>query len=512
MAGTRQGRGRRQGIGAAAGSGAGAGIPPGYVEGGMPNGGIVAQPSLPGFPMRQGDTDWPGIQKAIARLNRSHAVTRIGGKVVVLTEARDAEGQLEISFLPATDFTLLHLPDQYIVDGELAPIGPLWLRSRDRRQYDGVVFAPVNSDDTGGAPPGWYNLWQGFSVAPAARVPKKGPGSIGLFLDHILTNLARGDRSLCDWILGWFAHMIQRPTERFGTALVLRGKMGTGKSKAAEIVGRLIPGHYMMVDNPAHIVGKHNAHMKALLLLQADEGFWAGNKEAEGRLKSLVTSERQLIEPKNVDAIFMRNYVRLFISSNERWVVPAGMEERRWAVVDVGDGVIQNHEYFAAMDAEMADGGLASLLRFLLDFDLSRVNLRQIPKTQALLDQKLVSLGPAESFWFEVLKRGSMLPDDDDWRREISKAHLYKAYVGYAETLGFKHKLTPSNFGKRLHDLVPELRSFRPDGATYDPLNERPGESGPTARPRCYGFPTLAECREMFAEAMGQAITWEGPD
>mgnify|MGYP000856866344 CR=1 FL=1 len=50
-----------------------------------------------------------------------------------------------------------------------------------------------------------------------------------------------------------------------------------------------------------YLVGQFNAHLASCLFLQADEGFWAGDKQAEGRLKGLITSEYQMIELKGVD-------------------------------------------------------------------------------------------------------------------------------------------------------------------------------------------------------------------
>jgi hypothetical protein len=49
---------------------------------------------------------------------------------------------------------------------------------------------------------------------------------------------------------------------------------------------------------------------------------------------------------------------------------------------------------FAAIEQQVDQGGREALLAHLLKFDLSRVNLRQIPRTAALLDQKIASLPP----------------------------------------------------------------------------------------------------------------------
>ena len=111
---------------------------------------------------------------------------------------------------------------------------------------------------------------------------------------------------------------MQRPRERIGVALVMRGLMGSGKTKIGEVMGSLFPRHYFLVDDPRYVTGRFSAHMATCLLLQADEAVWAGDKAAEGRLKGLVTSTIQQIEAKGIDPIRLPNYVRLIMTSNER--------------------------------------------------------------------------------------------------------------------------------------------------------------------------------------------------
>src|SRR6185437_10190114 len=164
----------------------------------------------------------------------------------------------------------------------------------------------------------------GFAIEPA-KVPD--PKRYKTFIDHLLTNVCHGDAKLFAWVFGFFAHMVQRPRERIGVALVLRGGMGTGKTKVGEVIGRIWPRHYFLVDDPRYVTGQFNAHMATCLLLQADEAVWAGDRAAAGRLKGLITSPIQQIEAKGVDPIRLPNYVRLIFTSNEDWVVPAGKDE-----------------------------------------------------------------------------------------------------------------------------------------------------------------------------------------
>ena len=299
-----------------------------------------------------------------------------------------------------------------------------------------------------------------------------------------------------------FAHMVQRPRERLGVALVMRGAMGSGKTKVGEVFGSLCPRHYFLVDDPRYVVGQFNAHMASCLLLQADEAVWAGDKAAEGRLKGLITSTIQQIEAKGIDPIRLTNYVRLIMTSNEDWVVPAGKDERRFCVLDVDPRCAQQHDYFREMDEELNNGGREALLADLLAFDLDSVNLRKIPRTGALLEQKIRSFDSVEMWWFEVLMRGAVTRDGEAWPSSVQKSQLVDDYIASAERIGIKRKAAETELGMKLAKLVPGLRSDRV--TIYDDV-------GIARRRHCFILPPLEECREAYAEALQQPVDWPEP-
>ncbi len=435
-------------------------------------------------------------------MNGEWAVVMLGGKGVMLREAPDAPIEDRVRFLNVDAFRLLYAnrftERRNPNDGKVKAVtwADAFIKARDRRGYNGVEFWP-DRDDLDGTD-GYYNLWRGFTVTPE----RPEGATYKTFQDHLLTNVAAGDQALATWIFAWFAQMMQHPRERLGTALVLRGKMGTGKTKVGEVMGSLIQSHFFLVDDPRYITGQFNAHMASCLLLQADEGFWAGDKGAEGRLKGLITAEYQMIESKGVDPIRLKNYVRLLITSNEDWVIPAGRDERRFLVCDVADHVAQNHQYFREMDAELDAGGRELLLADLLAFDLSTVNLRQIPKTAALLEQKLQSLDPFHSWWFERLDSGSALRTDSDWVQSVSRDALYDDYIAFADRIGIKRKLEKHTWGRRLHAIMPELGKTR----------RTAGLDGFAGRLRLYELPALRDARSDFEISVGQRVTWQDGD
>jgi hypothetical protein len=191
------------------------------------------------------------------------------------------------------------------------------------------------------------------------------------------------------------------------TALVMRGPFGAGKTKIGKVMGSLIGiQHYLLVSSRRFVTGQFNSHQASLLVLHADEAFWAGDKESVGTLRDLVSGDRHMLEYKGVDPINVRNFIRLYVSGNPDWIVPAGFGERRWAVFDIGQDHVKDLAYFAAIDHEMNNGGREALLHYLLNFDLSQVDLRTIPKTAALLE--IESMTPEQAWWLETLMKGTL--------------------------------------------------------------------------------------------------------
>jgi Family of unknown function (DUF5906) len=444
---------------------------------------------------------------SVEQLNREYALVLMGSKAVVFLEQPEAmmEDQKRMLSLDAFGAWFANrFTERLSADGKVRAVtwAKAWLQSKQRRSYRGIEFFP-DPDNRPGTD-GYLNLWSGFAYEPAANPDHR---RYKTFRDHLLTNVACGDADLFKWVFGFFAHMVQRPRERLGVALVLRGRMGTGKTKIGEVFGALFPRHYFLVDDPRYVTGQFNAHMASCLLLQADEAVWAGDKAAEGRLKGLVTSPIQQIEAKGVDPIRLANYLRLIMTSNEEWVVPAGKDERRFAVLDVDPRCAQNHDYFREMDAELADGGFAHLLGDLLRFDLNTVDLRKIPRTEALLEQKIRSLDSVESWWYGRLRSGAVTGHSPDWNIEVACSALFNDYIATAEKIGVRRKQEETVFGIKLGRLLPNVERKKRSTEVF-------GEDGRSSLKRawCYLLPDLSSARAHFAAIVNQHVEWPADD
>ena len=148
-------------------------------------------------------------------------------------------------------------------------------------------------------------------------------------------------------------------------------------------------------------------------------------------------------------------------------------------------------------------GGLEYLLADLLAFNLDTVNLRQIPRTEALLEQKIRSLESVEGWWFERLMSGSTTRHETRWLQEVPRSLLFDDYIAIADKVGVRRKQEETVFGMKLGRLVPNLGHTRRSAEVRD-------ETGATMvrRVRCYLLPSLEQAREAFENLLGQRVPW----
>jgi hypothetical protein len=412
----------------------------------------------------------------------------LGGKFSILNEIiNPATGFFDVSFSSVSDIKNLYRNQKVMKknqDGRTKLVNPadIWLDHPDRRQYKGIVFAP--GDD---ALNGYYNLWKGFAVEPC-------PGDCRLYKAHILENICDGDQHLYDWVVDWMADGVQHPSGRPGTAIVLRGRQGTGKGVFVSTFGQIFGSHFVHVSGQHRLTGKFNNHLKMGLLVFVDEGFWAGDRRDTGTLKAMITEKDMLVEPKFQDAFTLKNHMRVIMASNSSWVVPADLEERRFCVLDVADHHRIDFEYFGAIVEQMRNGGVKALLYDLLNREITS-ELRRIPRTQALFDQMIQSMDSVERWWLACLYKEKVLDDDMVWPERLPKEGVYNSYLNHCDRERERHPETSPMFFKKLVMVCPGSRSAR---MTY-------GE----VRQYCILLPDIDKCRQNFQNIVNITIEWD---
>lgn len=436
-----------------------------------------------------GQAEKVDIPHPFEKLNREFAFALAGGGHHILWETEDASGNKALEHLSESAFHKRHASQLMQVGKRTQPVTELWMGHDSRRSYDGLCFVPGKE-----SPPRFYNLWRGFAVDPAPAGSKH--KAVDAFLEHAHKNVCHGNTALYAWLIGFFAHMIQKPWEKPLVALVFRGSKGVGKNALIERIGALLGSHFLLTSNRRYLVGNFNGHLENCLLFALDEAFWSGDKQAEGTLKDLITGKSHVIEHKGKEPFTVANKTRVAILGNENWLVPASHDERRFAVFDVGEGRKQDRAYFQAMREGMErGGGYAVLLRYLMDFPLSGFEPNEAPSTKALLDQKHASLEPIQQWWHESLSEGALAGGDfEGWPEEAETARLRNALSRYFREHQIRSRVPPATtLGKVLKELGVSRGRSR-EGAVLSYV---------------YKLPSLPAARAGWGEFIGHDVEWE---
>lgn len=451
------------------------------------------------------------VDPNLREFNDRHAVIEnFGGKCVVIEEIFD--DQIKRFRLTKQGFD--HFRNRYMnkkidlgskmVKGKPVeqdmPAGDWWLYHPQRRQYTNVVFSP-GKDVTGA-----YNLWRGFGCE--AR-----PGDCSLFLNHLRDIVCGGNEDYYKFLIAWMANTVQNPGHPGQSAVVMRGKQGCGKSIVPELFGDLFGRHYIMVNNSKHLVGQFNAHLRDCVLLFADEAFFAGDKANESVLKTIVTEPVLQIELKGVDAEPSANCVHLMMASNEKWVVPAGYDDRRYFVLDCKPTRVGDRKYFGDMVKQMREqGGKEALLHYLMTYDMkaSGIDIRNTPKTAALQEQKSLSMNVESEWWMNVLKQGTLLTSHSEWHDFVSMDLLLIDYINYTRNFSIHRRGNASRMEISLKEFVPGLKKFQ--RTTPVEIPQPDGKVISIARPWNYRIPDLQTCRKYFDANFGGPYQWEGDE
>jgi hypothetical protein len=364
----------------------------------------------------------------------------------------------------------------------------IWLNSPERAQFDGFVFDPTGTEHHGK-----LNLWTGFAVQSRA-------GSWEKLRNHIRDIVCAGDEPSFQYMMNYLARLVQFPAERGHVSIVMRSDEGTGKGVFVEAVMHLFGRHAHQITNPKHLVGNFNAHLRDCVVLFADEAFFAGDKAHIGALKGLITERTIPIEGKFENLVEVPNYLHIFMASNNRWVVPAGMQARRFFVLDVLETHQWDHAYFLGIIDELKSGGYEAMLNELRNRDISAFNPRAIPKTNALNDQKLLSLNTEQHWLLDVLQRGRWRDAEvdvqsseyDHWPENfVTTDWIYRSYTEFAAKAGERHPLSRVHLGRLIGKLA-------------EPQRESTGNRKPG-----YRFGTLGKARANFCEMIQIPIPWE---
>lgn len=267
-----------------------------------------------------------------------------------------------------------------------------FLDHRSRPEFGEYVFDP-NIDGGLNQERGVFNHWPGLPIQPKHNAEHE--ATYVRFMEKVC-----GEHF--DFIVNWFAHIVQRPGEKTTKALLCMSTVnGAGKGMLGELHGALLGAMYAMVPLTNVCNDKFNTEISNRLLVQSDEAdsFYKG---IDSKLKDVISSTTVRIEAKGRDAVIVKNFMRLYITTNSLrplrldagnrrlfvWRPPVTQEEAR--------GEWGKWVGTAVKDLKSSPDGLAAVMHYLMGRDLSEWNATApVPQTEEM--HELVEASPTKN-------------------------------------------------------------------------------------------------------------------
>lgn len=222
-------------------------------------------------------------------------------------------------------------------------------------------------------------------------VPRRGKCERLLDLLYYLVSREQNARDVYGWVLKWLAYPLQHPGAKMQSAIVVHGPQGTGKSRFFEAYGEIF-GPYSRVLGQEALDDKFNSDWaeKKLFILADEILARAEMYHIKNRLKGFITGDTIRVNPKNIAAHTERNCMNIVFLSNERQPLVLENDDRRHCVIWTPPK--PDDTFFAEINEEIDNGGVAALHDYLLELDISDFKpWTKPPMTEAKLD--LIDLG-----------------------------------------------------------------------------------------------------------------------
>lgn len=375
-------------------------------------------------------------------------------------------------------------------------ISEFWI-APETTVYQGTGFTPYPSSQS------ILNFWVG-PIEPDIS------GDASLILNHLQEVVCSGDSVNFEYLIGYLAHMIQKPAEKPGVMIVLLGRQGTGKGMFFRLLQAIWKRTTLQVTDVDQVVGRFNACLERNFAVCMDEALFAGDRKALDRLKSLITEPQINIEQKYQPARSISSIHRFFAASNHDHFAHVELDDRRFVFLRVSDLHQQDTAYFAKLIAAINDpSSVGALVHYLHRIDLTEFEVRKKPKTTEHTAQKIKSLQGFDRYWYEVLLFGNFDAGASSLY-DIGKAWDEATFIPSRDLVRYY-----STFNKQAQrhqtiqsaEVIVNVQKLCPSASPARQLHQLDNLT-PKTQKRGLQLPDLATSRNEFEKVIGGAIEW----
>lgn len=327
----------------------------------------------------------------------------------------------------------------------------VWLDDPNIRKYNKMVFRPPPLS----VAPQDYNTWTDFEILKTPYNPNN--EIIERFLDY--TNNLFNNNEVVNYILAYFANRLQNPAVRNNVCIILYGEEGDGKNRFFDIFKNIIGDKYFTeLESGKQLFNTHSTIEKEKLFICVNEARGKDNYENADILKSRITTNTLIINPKGIQEFQIDNYCDYIMTTNNHNAVNIQDKSRRFFLVETTSFYSRNSEFFNSFSEGIVDNkeALRVIYEYLMNFDVKSIipsgNFQNhIPITEI---QQTISRDNRDKI--ELFLRDLVIRDEYEEIDEMKfkNSTLFSMWCNWIDINKIKNEYNSISFGTRLGILI----------------------------------------------------------
>jgi hypothetical protein len=329
-----------------------------------------------------------------------------------------------------------------------------WLDDPQIRKYNKMVFKPPPLN----VEPYDYNTWTDFEIIKTSYISND--KIIERFLEY--TNNLFNNVEIVNYILAYFANRLQNPANRNNVCIILYGEEGDGKNRFFDIFKNIVGKKYFTeLESGKQLFNTHSCIEKEKLFICVNEARGKDNYENADILKSRITTETLMVNPKGIQEFEIQNYCDYIMTTNNHNAVNIQDKSRRFLLVETSSYYSRNSEFFNSFSDDIVDNkkALRVIYEYLMKYDVKSVipsgNFQShIPITE--IQQTIIrdNRDKIELFLRDLVENDEYTNNNEIDDVKMKNSALFAMWCNWIETNKIKNEYNSVSFGTRFGILI----------------------------------------------------------
>jgi phage/plasmid-associated DNA primase len=332
----------------------------------------------------------------------------------------------------------------------------LWLNDPKILNYDNISFNPPPI-----ATPAYeFNTWTNYEILKY-DLEEDNNNIIDRFLDYMKNLFA--NEEVVNFLLAYFANRIRNPAIRNKVCIIIYGEEGDGKNRITDIIKNIMGlSKFSEIETAKQLFESHSMVEFEKIFVCLNEAKGKENYENSDRLKSRITTDTILLNPKGIAPFQINNYCDYIMTTNNNNAVNLDDKSRRYLYIETTSHYRRNVEFFNNFNNDIVENkkALRIIYNYLYNYDIKKIipsgNFQNhIPETK--IQKTIINNNRDKILIFLEFFVEDFIKDPihrHETTIKIINADLFIYWKQWVEKYNFEIKYNIISFGTRLGLII----------------------------------------------------------